>query len=85
MSANYEVRVGGAVPEDAADVFGGLATSRDGDVTVVRGELDQAALHGLLERIHARGLELLTARRIRTSASSSPSGDEPQPADDWPG
>ena len=64
---NFEIRIGGRLPVDAADLFGDLDVTRHGAVSVVRGEMDQAALHGLIDRIHILGLELITARKIRSS------------------
>jgi len=36
---------------------------RDG-VTLITGQFDQAALHGILEMIRSLGLDLLEARRL---------------------
>ena len=44
----------GATVLDPADV----------QVTIITGEFDQAALHGLLERIRLLGLDLVEARRV---------------------
>ena len=48
-------------------MFGDLDVTRRQDITIMRGTLDQAALHGLVERIHVLGLELLAIRRIRSA------------------
>lgn len=63
----YEIRIAGQFDETCAAAFAGLeVASRDG-VMVITGEFDQAALHGLLERIRALGLELIEARRVSGS------------------
>ncbi len=66
MPAAFEVHVRGTLPAGAAELFGDLDVTRRREVTVMRGEMDQAAFHGLMERIHVLGLELLTVRRIRS-------------------
>ena len=66
LCSRYEIRVAGRLDEAAAaSAFGGLNVSARGGVTVLRGELDQAGLHGVLERIRSLRLELLDARRAR--------------------
>jgi hypothetical protein len=65
VPARYEIRVAGQLDEMAVKAFAGLGISTRGAVTIITGELDQAALHGVLERIRSLGLELLEARRIR--------------------
>jgi ABC-type sugar transport system substrate-binding protein len=54
------VRGVGAVGQEA---FAGFDITPDGLATVLAGELDQAALHGALNRIQALGLELLGVAR----------------------
>jgi hypothetical protein len=44
--------------------FAGLDVAPGDGFTVITGEFDQAALHGLLERIRLLGLDLLEARRV---------------------
>jgi hypothetical protein len=65
VPARYEIRVAGQVDEMAVRVFAGLDISTRDAVTIITGELDQAALHGVLERIRLLGLDLLEARRVR--------------------
>ncbi|MBV9793383.1 MAG: hypothetical protein JO016_05520 [Actinobacteria bacterium] len=78
----YEIRVAGRLDEAlAAAAFGGLTVKVRGGVTILRGNLDQAALHGVLERIRSLHLELLDARRTRRFPSPDPArwGDRPDP------
>ena len=71
MLSRYEIRVAGQLDETTAAAFGGLDVAARGTVTVITGELDQAALHGLLERIRSLGLELVEARRTRGSGAKA--------------
>jgi hypothetical protein len=64
-----------------AAAFEGLDLTFEGETTVISGDLDQAALHGMLERVRMLGLELVEARRMPGITgegdvkSSPPSGD----------
>ncbi len=59
-----EIRVRGPVPPETAHRLG-LHASLAPQRTVLRGTLpDRPALHGLLERLRAGGLELLEVRRL---------------------
>jgi hypothetical protein len=64
----YEIRIVGQLDTAAAAAFAGLSITASGGMTVLRGEFDQAGLHGLLERIRAHALDLVDARRVRTPA-----------------
>ena len=72
MLARYEIRIGGRLDERATAAFAGLDVADSGSVTVIRGEFDQAGLHGVLERIRFLGLDLVEVRRVR----GSPVGDD---------
>ena len=64
-AGHYEIRLGGRLDARWATWFDGMAVSRDGDTTVIRGDVtDQAALHGLLQRARDLGLPLLSVRRL---------------------
>jgi hypothetical protein len=59
-----EVRVRGPVRLEEADRLGLRASVAPPD-TVLRGVLaDRPALHGVLEALHTRGLELIEVRRL---------------------
>jgi hypothetical protein len=62
--STYEIRIAGRLDEAAAESFEGLDVAFHAGVTVVTGQFDQAALHGMLEMIRSLGLDLLEARRV---------------------
>jgi hypothetical protein len=69
-TASYEIHIKGRMSAQLISVFEGMdATVQSESVeTVLRGPvLDQAALHGLLDRIQALGLELIEVRRLPDS------------------
>ena len=59
----YEIRVVGALGPAARQAFTGLAIDVEPTATVLSGELDQAALHEVLDRVRALGLELLDVKQ----------------------
>ena len=59
----YEIRIVGELDAGAAAAFD---VTSEGGLTTINAVLDQAGLHGLLERIRSLGLELLDVRQIRT-------------------
>ena len=61
----YEIRIAGLLDDATATAFAGLDMTTHGTVTIITGKFDQAALHGLLEKIRLLGLDLVEARRIR--------------------
>jgi hypothetical protein len=68
VPARYEIRIiSDHLDETTAAAFAGLNVTTCGNLTVISGELDQAGLHGLLQRIRIIGLDLVEARRVRGS------------------
>ena len=71
---HFEIHLKGLLGDTVRDAFPEMHARRQRHETVLAGALpDQAALHGVLARIEALGLELLEIRRVR--------GDYPPPAD----
>jgi hypothetical protein len=61
----YEIRVRGRVSDATLASFGGLNSEIEPAETVLWGTVvDQAALHGILDRVRELGLELLEVRRL---------------------
>ena len=65
----YEIRIKGRVRPALLEDFEGLEQSVERVETVLHGPLeDQAALHGLLQRIESLGLELIEVRQLPPGA-----------------
>ena len=62
----YEIRVNGHLGTRWAAWFDGLAITSEGDGTsVLRGSVvDQAALHGLLQKLRDLGIPLIALRQV---------------------
>jgi hypothetical protein len=63
--AAYEIHLQGCLSEQLLSAFEGMDATVQPAETVLRGALlDQAALHGLLDRVQSLGLELIEVRRL---------------------
>ncbi len=73
MPEYYEIKIKGCLNPGWADWFAGLKmTCLEGDTTLLSGFLpDQAALHGLLERIRDLNLKLISVTSDRPSPGCS--------------
>lgn len=60
----YRITVFGRFGAVGREVFAGFEITLDGLAIVLAGELDQAALYGVLNRIRALGLELVGVARL---------------------
>ena len=60
----YRITVSGALGSVGREVFGDLRVDGDGTTTVLTGDLDEAALYGVLDRILVLGLELVELSRL---------------------
>jgi hypothetical protein len=68
-SATYRLAVRGELDERFAYLFSGMQMERAGGETVLTGQvIDQAQLHGFIERIEELGLELVSVEQL-TEAS----------------
>ena len=66
----YEIRVQGRLDERWSAWFDGMEVVTADGCTLIRGRVDQAALHGLIQRVHDLGLPLLSVTHSRTGATS---------------
>jgi hypothetical protein len=63
---SYEIRIKGKVGDPVLASLGNLDVSIRPAETVLRGIIqDQAALHGMLQRIQSLGLELIEIRQVQ--------------------
>ena len=72
-AGRYEIRLAGHLDARWAAWFDGLAVSRHVDgTTLISGPIvDQAALHGLLQRVRDLGLTLVSVTRDETDAPTT--------------
>jgi len=73
MSAlDYEIRVEGVVPSDVLAEIDGVRVAIQPLGTILRGTVvDQAALHGVINRLQGLGLELVEVRRLLAGAADT--------------
>ena len=70
--ASYELRLRGTAGPGVAAALGEFDVHVERDSTIVIAELpDQAALHGLLDRIRDLGIEIVELRQIDTRRNAS--------------
>jgi hypothetical protein len=68
--SRYEVRIKGRLGEALLGTFAGFDAEVEPVETVLRGDIeDQAALHGVLDRIHEAGLEIVEVRKLEPRRS----------------
>ena len=72
----YEIRIADQLDEATLQSFAGLDVTVRAGVTVITGQFDQAALHGMLEMIRSLGLDLEEVRRVRGSILEGGLGDQ---------
>jgi hypothetical protein len=75
-AGRYEIRLQGHLDRRWAASFDGLTLSRESDgTTLIAGRVvDQAALHGLLQRVRDVGLPLISVTRIQADQPTSTNG-----------
>jgi hypothetical protein len=73
MAATYEFRVRGHLGPMLLQAFADLDAETQGRFTLLRGIVgDQAALHGVLARLEALGLELIDMRQLTDEGQRRP-------------
>ncbi len=63
IRSSYEIRVVGWLGPAAREAFAGMSLDVEPTTTVLSGNLDQAALHDLLDLVRALGLELVDVKQ----------------------
>lgn len=72
--SQYEIRVKGLLGSRWTAWFDGLSVTNEGDgTTVIRGHVvDQAALHGLLQKLRDIGIPLVSLTELPPAAPTAP-------------
>ena len=68
-TAIYQIRVQGQIGESWSDWLGGLTITPqpDGETLLAGSVVDQAALHGILDRLYAMNLTILSMVQVRAN------------------
>jgi hypothetical protein len=71
--ATYQIRIQGQLDESWSEWRGGLAISSEipGETLMIGQITDQAALHGILDKLYAMNLSLIAFSRVDTVRDSS--------------
>ena len=80
----YRISVEGHLSRRWAGWFDDLSLTNESDGTTVLSGLviDQAALHGLLQKVRDTGLPLVSVTRTDVDEADLPTGEAPQPPPD---
>jgi hypothetical protein len=71
VEGEYEIRIKGRISDSVLASFDGLDADFEPAETILHGtHLDQAALHGVLERVRTLGLELVEVRQVKAGRSA---------------
>ncbi|MGX7679374.1 hypothetical protein ACSMXN_10800 [Jatrophihabitans sp. DSM 45814] len=73
--ATYSIRIKGQLGATALSAFPALRSRHEAAETVLTGDLDQAALHGVLSQIAALGLDLVEIRTLQPNRNPAGPGD----------
>jgi len=80
-TAAYEFHIRGRIPPDQLEEFENhlRCVTVEPALTVLRGRIpDQAALHGVVIRVHSLGLELLEIRRLPETGALLENAERPR-------
>ena len=80
-AGRYEIRLTGHLDARWTAWFDGLTVGRESDgTTVISGQVaDQAALHGLLQRVRDLGLPLVSVRQVEPPPNRTPTAEPRSP------
>ena len=73
----YEIRLKGHLDSRWTAWFDGLTLTHDSDgTTIIHGPVaDQAALHGLLQKVHDLGLPLVSVTQVQPDQPNAPTNE----------
>jgi hypothetical protein len=76
--ATYTIRIKGQLGDAALSAFPALRSRHEGAETVLIGDLDHAALYGVVSGIEALGLDLVEIRQLAPDRNTTePEDDDP--------